>query len=117
MGICGSSEAKETPEAIKSKELDKVIREDEKKQVKEVKLLLLGAGESGKSTVLKSMRIIHNIPFTASERESFRRLVFQNVVQGMRTLLDAMEEWGQQFEHPDYAVSERRREGARLVGR
>lgn len=51
------------------------------------------------------MRIIHNIPFTPSERENFRRLVFQNVVHGMRLLLDAMEEWGTQFDHPDYAVS------------
>lgn len=49
------------------------------------------------------MRIIHNIPFSSTERETFRRLVFQNVVQGMRDLLDAMETWGQTFEHPDYA--------------
>ncbi|CAO1630619.1 unnamed protein product [Sympodiomycopsis kandeliae] len=103
MGICGSSEAKDTPEAVKSKELDKVIREDEKKANKEVKLLLLGAGESGKSTVLKSMRIIHDIPFTPQEKENFRRLVFQNVVQGMKVLLEAMEEWGQTFENPEHA--------------
>ena len=56
MGMCMSSEAAaaaDTPEAKKSRALDKTIKEDEKRMAKEVKLLLLGAGESGKSTILK----------------------------------------------------------------
>lgn len=48
MGICGSTEAKETPEAMKSKELDKVIKDDERKAVREVKLLLLGQCSSAR---------------------------------------------------------------------
>jgi GTPase SAR1 family protein len=32
-------------------------------------LLLLGAGASGKSTVLKQMRLIHNVSFTPAELE------------------------------------------------
>lgn len=95
--------------------MDKSLREDEKKMIKEVKLLLLGAGESGKSTILKSMRLIHHIPFTPEEREHYRRLVFANLVQGMKCILDAIEEWGGQFEHnfldifvafPDIAAGE-----------
>lgn len=39
---------------------------------REVKLLLLGAGASGKSTVLKQMRFIHAKPFTAAEVEDYR---------------------------------------------
>ncbi len=38
----------------------------------EVKLLLLGAGASGKSTVLKQMRLIHDKPFTEDEIEDYR---------------------------------------------
>ncbi|EST05659.1 Guanine nucleotide binding protein (G-protein), alpha subunit [Kalmanozyma brasiliensis GHG001] len=94
MGACMSAEqARDTPEYKKSRALDLKIREDEKTLAREVKLLLLGAGESGKSTILKSMRIIHHIPFTSEERENFRRLVFLNLVQGMKTILDVMEEW------------------------
>jgi signal recognition particle receptor subunit beta len=62
----------------------------------------IGAGESGKSTILKSMRLIHHIPFTPAEREHYRRLVFANLVQGIRLILDAMEEWGGEFEHAEY---------------
>ena len=39
---------------------------------KEVKLLLLGAGASGKSTVLKQMRVLHDRPFTGDEVEDYR---------------------------------------------
>jgi hypothetical protein len=35
----------------------------------QVKLLLLGAGASGKSTVLKQMRLIHNVAFSPEELE------------------------------------------------
>lgn len=58
-----------------------------------VKLLLLGAGASGKSTVLKQMRLIHNVAFTPSEIEYYRQLVFVNVVQGMKLIIDAMDSW------------------------
>lgn len=50
----------------------------------------------------QSMRLIHNIPFGPSEKEQFRRLVFTNIVTGIRQLLEAMEEWGQPFENPRY---------------
>lgn len=39
---------------------------------REVKLLLLGAGASGKSTVLKQMRYIHSRPFSVEEVEDYR---------------------------------------------
>ncbi|SPO38479.1 probable guanine nucleotide-binding protein alpha-2 subunit [Pseudozyma flocculosa] len=104
MGACMSAEhSQETPEAKQSRALDRRIKDDEKKMSREIKLLLLGAGESGKSTILKSMRIIHHIPFTPEERENFRRLVFINLVLGMKAVLDAMEEWGGEFEKDENA--------------
>ena len=54
-------------------------------------LLLLGTGESGKSTILKQMRIIHAAGFEDKEREGFRCLVFRNILRSTRALLDAME--------------------------
>ncbi|KAL1840488.1 hypothetical protein VTJ49DRAFT_440 [Mycothermus thermophilus] len=58
--------------AARSRELDKQIRADEKKMAKEVKLLLLGAGESGKSTVLKQMKLIYAQGFSKTEKMEWK---------------------------------------------
>ena len=47
----------------RSKQIDRQIKSDQRKMQQEVKLLLLGAGESGKSTFLKQMKIIHGVVF------------------------------------------------------
>lgn len=35
-------------------------------------MLLLGAGESGKSTILKQMKLINHGSYTAEERDSYK---------------------------------------------
>lgn len=52
--------------------------------VSQVKLLLLGAGESGKSTFLKQMRIIHGYFFSPEELTEYRHTIYRNVIQGMK---------------------------------
>lgn len=54
MGSGISAEDKEL--ARRSKELEKKLQEDADKEAKTVKLLLLGAGKSGKSTIVKQMK-------------------------------------------------------------
>ena len=50
-----------------------------------------GAGESGKSTILKQMKLIHEGGYSRDERESFKEIIFSNTVQSMRVILEAME--------------------------
>lgn len=57
-----------------------------------MQVLLLGSGDSGKSTILKQMRLIHRLPFSSQEVESYRQLVFNNLTHGLKYLLDAMED-------------------------
>lgn len=38
------------------------------------------------------MRLIHRVPFSAQEIESYRQLVFNNLTHGLKYLLDAMED-------------------------
>ena len=50
-----------------------------------------GAGESGKSTILKQMKLIHEGGYSRDERESFKEIIYSNTVQSMRVILEAME--------------------------
>lgn len=38
------------------------------------------------------MRLIHKLPFSAQEIESYRQLVFENLTRGLKYLIDAMED-------------------------
>lgn len=46
-------------------------------------MLLLGAGESGKSTILKQMKLIHQGSYSDKEREAYKEIIYSNTVQSM----------------------------------
>uniref|UniRef100_A0A674B009 Guanine nucleotide binding protein (G protein), alpha 13b n=1 Tax=Salmo trutta TaxID=8032 RepID=A0A674B009_SALTR len=89
----------EAEQLRKSKEIDKSISRDKTYVKRLVKILLLGAGESGKSTFLKQMRIIHGQDFDQRAKEEFKATIFSNVIKGVRVLVDAREKlhipWGE----------------------
>lgn len=64
----------------------------------------IGAGESGKSTVLKQMKLIHASGFDENERESFRLIVFTNIVVTMQLLTEAIDQLNIPLEHESYRV-------------
>lgn len=59
-----------------------------------VKVLLLGAGESGKSTFLKQMRIIHGVNFEPELVREYQQVIYQNLIKGMQVLVDARQKLG-----------------------
>lgn len=73
----------------RSRKIDKALKQEERLIRRQVKLLLLGAGESGKSTFLKQMRIIHNMNYDTTSQLEFRKIIYQNIVKGMKVLVDA----------------------------
>ncbi|KAJ3100031.1 hypothetical protein HDU96_010479 [Phlyctochytrium bullatum] len=56
-----------------------------------IKLLLLGSGESGKSTVLKQFRLIHGVGFSDQERRTFKPAIVANVINCAKVLVEAMD--------------------------
>lgn len=56
-------------------------------------------GASGKSTILKQMKIIHSPSFVTSELEFYRQLIFKNMCEGMQAVLQLMDEWQIGFEN------------------
>uniref|UniRef100_H3DAD7 Guanine nucleotide binding protein (G protein), alpha 13b n=1 Tax=Tetraodon nigroviridis TaxID=99883 RepID=H3DAD7_TETNG len=72
----------EVEQIRKSKEIDRCLSREKTYVKRLVKILLLGAGESGKSTFLKQMRIIHGQDFDQDAREEFRATIYSNVIKG-----------------------------------
>ena len=64
---CGASRADRKLAAEINRIIDDELEQDREKAKKEIKLLLLGAGESGKSTIVKQMRIIHGNGYSREE--------------------------------------------------
>ncbi|KAH7907188.1 guanine nucleotide binding protein, alpha subunit [Hygrophoropsis aurantiaca] len=76
----------------KHREAERYLKDAKTKAASQVKVLLLGSGDSGKSTILKQMRLIHRVPFSPGEIESYRQLVFNNLITGMTYIFEAMED-------------------------
>ncbi|KAI6658400.1 guanine nucleotide-binding protein (G protein), subunit alpha [Oopsacas minuta] len=74
MGNCvpGGLTPEERQARQKSTDIDKQIKKDERIFSNTIKILLLGAGESGKSTLVKQMKIIHGDGFPTKELEEYR---------------------------------------------
>ncbi|KAF5899240.1 guanine nucleotide-binding protein subunit alpha-12 [Clarias magur] len=73
----------------RSREIDAMLARERRCVRRLVRILLLGAGESGKSTFLKQMRIIHGQQFDQKALLDFRDTIFENIIKGMRVLVDA----------------------------
>ncbi|XP_078066041.1 guanine nucleotide-binding protein G(t) subunit alpha-1 isoform X1 [Mustelus asterias] len=84
MGAGASAEEKH------SRDLEKKLKEDADKDARTVKLLLLGAGESGKSTIVKQMKIIHQDGYSREECLEFISIIYSNTLQSMMAIVKAM---------------------------
>ena len=67
--------------------------------------LISGTGESGKSTFIKQMRIIHGAGYSEDDRRGFIKLVFQNIFMAMQSMIRAMEILKITYQHDDSQVT------------
>eukprot|EP00026_Physarum_polycephalum_P007801 Phypoly_transcript_07868.p1 GENE.Phypoly_transcript_07868~~Phypoly_transcript_07868.p1 ORF type:complete len:351 (+),score=59.62 Phypoly_transcript_07868:171-1223(+) len=77
----------ETEDDKHSKRIQKDLLTARKDIRRTVKLLLLGAGDSGKSTIAKQMKIIHLDGFNEEERLGYKTTIANNILTAMRTLI------------------------------
>ncbi|KAJ7892545.1 heterotrimeric G-protein alpha subunit, GPA3-like protein [Mycena olivaceomarginata] len=66
-------------EKARSDAIDRDIFEDSKRYKKECKVLVLGTSESGKSTIIKQMKIIQG-GYDERERNEYRTAIYKNVL-------------------------------------
>ncbi|XP_012291006.2 guanine nucleotide-binding protein subunit alpha-14 [Aotus nancymaae] len=104
---CLSAEEKESQRI--SAEIERQLRRDKKDARRELKLLLLGTGESGKSTFIKQMRIIHGSGYSDEDRKGFAKLVYQNIFTAIQSMIRAMDTLRIQY------VCEQNKENAQII--
>ena len=98
---CGASNVEKHAAGI-SKRIDDNLEIERKKTHNQFKILLLGAAEGGKSTIVKQMRIIHGTGYSASDRMHYRRIVHSNAIQSLLAILGAMEKLQIPFSDPSH---------------
>jgi len=107
MGLCSSSE---DPEKTAHDKLEKTVSRENDQKLKEAqvvdqeinKLLLLGAGESGKSTLFKQIISIYGTGFSEEERKNYEPIVWNNIIYSMQALVNAsLGPWGTPVACPD----------------
>ena len=89
-----------------AKRLSDRIDKELKASAKEiaVKLLLLGAGGSGKSTFVKQMKIIHGDGYSVDELKSFKGIIHNHLFGSMIEVIEAMDKLNIALQSPSNQV-------------
>ncbi|XP_069042166.1 guanine nucleotide-binding protein G(q) subunit alpha-like isoform X1 [Lepisosteus oculatus] len=100
--VCACCLSEEERQAIAvDREIQKILQKQRKRDRREIKVLLLGTGESGKSTFIKQMRIIHGQGYSEEERRAFAKLVYQNIFTAAQSMISAMATLGIPYGRPE----------------
>ncbi|GAA5921845.1 hypothetical protein JCM1841_005563 [Sporobolomyces salmonicolor] len=91
MGCNQSTDAAELSQQAQNKKIDDELKRARDEAASTTKMLLLGAGESGKSTLVKQMRLMYANPYSQAEREGYREIVFVNALQSMAAVIQGFE--------------------------
>lgn len=92
MGACQSLETRSYVDEQNAL-AEQIMQEAKQEQMTHSKFLLLGTRGSGKSTILRQMRVNSNTaPFTPKEVEAFRQIIFSNMIDCMMLIREIMED-------------------------
>ncbi|KAF7336773.1 Guanine nucleotide-binding protein alpha-4 subunit [Mycena venus] len=84
-----------------SEQIDEELRQERERLRRsrgDVKLLLLGQAESGKSTLQKQFQLMYKPNSIEQERASWRTVIYFNVVHSLKHILSTLEAWDDSFE-------------------
>jgi len=77
-----------------SENIDKEIGKDKRRMNQDVQILLLGAGESGKSTIFKQLKILQdNGAWKPEELMDYRNTIYVNITTQIHVLVNACEKF------------------------
>ena len=85
MGLCASISLDEQI----SRQIDRDLKRSYAEDSFDTKILLLGAGGSGKSTVMRQFKMLYTSGFQHKERMVIKKEIHKNMVQGLQLLVQA----------------------------
>jgi len=97
----GSLTAEQKERSKKSKKFDSKLHTRAKIMSEENKMLLLGPGESGKSTIFKQMKILGAGGYKEDELKSFKPIIASNCITQIQVLISQMPLLGIEYEDPE----------------
>jgi len=74
--------------------LIKPIEKNTKKNGKELKILLLGTGETGKSTIGKQIQILYDTGFDKEYRTLIKPIIYKQIIKNMKVLIRESGKYG-----------------------
>ena len=77
--------------ASRSAEIDGLIEARKKESTDKIKILLLGPGEAGKSTILKQMQMLYKGGFSDADRAAYTRIIHNNILKGFHKLSSCLQ--------------------------
>ncbi|KAJ3428656.1 guanine nucleotide-binding protein g(o) subunit alpha [Anaeramoeba flamelloides] len=94
MGKNNSKRKNFKKQAKKNKRIEKQLQEQNRQQNLEVKILLLGTGDSGKSTIVKQMQILYKGGFPKNELLNYKNVIRSNIKYYIKTLIKSCNQLG-----------------------
>jgi len=99
MGCVATKDSGDEKQRKENQRIEKALRNDRKDREFLIKLLLLGAGESGKSTFAKQMKILFLEGYSKQELCFYKDIIHSNIIVGMRTIV-------QEAQKREFAIDE-----------
>lgn len=98
-GADGSNPNNEgTNSSLKNSAANVALPGQDSKGRQEVKILLLGSGESGKSTILKQMKIIHQNGYSQEDLLMYKTTVYKNLLDSAKSIVAALDQFNLSLE-------------------
>eukprot|EP01083_Nonionella_stella_P047776 127895_1 len=93
------------------------LEEDKKRDARVIKILFLGANDSGKSTLFKQLRSIHGAGFADRDRLAFKDHVYENIISTMKLIIDLINDLKEDYpdEYGDLQLSDAGEKAAEFV--
>ncbi|RCN39511.1 g-protein alpha subunit [Ancylostoma caninum] len=89
-GLCGLKS--ESGDEAKSRQIDSELKKEHVSEKRKIKILLLGSADSGKSTIVKQMRLIHSAGFNETETIDAIFIIRKNIVDAFHAIAVGVEQ-------------------------